>query len=274
MYFRYFFHFDLVTTYTLLVYPRLLMAALSFVNDWSLYRICKSYGLRHEIRLVTLASSYVILVFGSRTFSNTIEMCLVSVLLYVVAECMIHSNTIIYQAEFLSEKYLAASTTVERVKLYKLQSSLPRHSFNKCWLIASICVAGVFNRPTFLFFGMPIVFFWLMRGMGTSRSTTFVDFNLRIGVMVVSAIPTLLLFILVDSLYYGYLSLAEVQQLQIGINNFVVTPLNFIRYNINPENTAQHGKHPKYLHILVNVPLLFNILGGVTICSFFLMVFR
>lgn len=274
MYSRYFFHFDLVTTYSLLVYPRLLMAAFSFVNDWSLYRICKSYGLRHEIRLVTLASSYVILVFGSRTFSNTIEMCLVSALLYIVAECMINSNTIIFKAAFLNDKYLAATSTVERVKLYKLQTSLPPHSFNKCWLIASICVTGVFNRPTFLFFGMPIVFFWLMRGMGMGRSTSFMDFNLRIGVMVVSAIPTLLLFILVDSLYYGYLTLAEVQQMQVGINNFVVTPLNFVRYNIDPENTAQHGRHPMYLHMLVNVPLLFNILGVVTICSFCLMVCR
>lgn len=264
---------ELVTTYTLLVYPRLIMVAFSFINDWSMYRICKSYGLRYELRLLTLASSYVMLVFGSRTLSNTIEMSLCSVLLYIVAECMVHSNTVIFQSEFLQEKYASATSTVEKVKLYKLESSLPRHSFNRCWLISTICVTGCFNRPTFLFFGVPMVFFWLMRGMGT-RSTTFMDFNLRILSIVLTAIPALLLFILVDSLYYGYLSLAEIQHLQVGINNFVVTPLNFIRYNINPENTAQHGVHPKYLHLAVNIPLLYNILGIVSICSFGLMIYR
>lgn len=105
MYTRYFFQIELVTSYTLLVYPRLIMVALSFVNDWSLYRICKSYGLRYELRLLTLASSYVMLVFGSRTLSNTIEMSLCSALLYIVAECMVHSNTVIFQSEFLQEKY-------------------------------------------------------------------------------------------------------------------------------------------------------------------------
>lgn len=273
MYLRYYLQIDIRTTYILLVYPRLLMAALSFVNDWSLYRICKSYGLKYEIRLVTLASSYVMLVFGSRTFSNTIEMCLCSFLLYLVAECMMHTNTIIFQAEVLAQKYAEATTTVEKVKLYKIRASLPSHSLHKCTLIATICVVGFFNRPTFLCFGIPIVFFWMLRGLGT-RTTTFMDFNIRILLFVLSAVPALLFFILVDSLYYGYLTLSEIHTFQVGINNFVFTPLNFIKYNIDPENTGQHGIHPKYLHVLVNIPLLYNILGVVAIASFGMMIYR
>lgn len=223
--------------------------------------------------MITMASSFVMLVFGSRTFSNTIEMGLCSVLLYVVADTMVHSNTVIFQTDFLQEKYDTAETTVEKVKLYKMKSSLPHHSFNNCWLVSTICVIGVFNRPTFLFFGMPIVFFWLLRGMGT-KTISFMDFNLRMTALVLTAIPSLLFFILMDSLYFGYLSLSEVHLLDIGINNFVVTPLNFIRYNIDPQNTAQHGVHPKYLHILVNIPLLYNVLGVVAIFSFATMIYR
>lgn len=273
IYVRYYLQIDLRTSYALLVFPRLIMVLFSFVNDWSLFRICKSYGVNYEIRMVALASSFVMLVFGSRTFSNTIEMGLCSVLLYLVADTMVHSNTVIFQTDFLQEKYDTAKTTVEKVKLYKMMSSLPHHSFNKCWLISTICVVGVFNRPTFLFFGMPIVFFWLFRGMGT-RTISFMDYNLRMTALVLSAVPSLLFFIVMDSLYFGYLSLYDVHVLDIGINNFVVTPLNFIRYNIDPQNTAQHGIHPKYLHILINIPLLYNILGVVSILSFVSMIYR
>lgn len=56
----------------------------------------------------------------------------------------------------------------------------------------------------------------------------------------------LLLFILVDSSFNVYLWLTEIQHLQVGIKNFVVSQLNFIRYKIDAENTAEYGIiHPK-----------------------------
>lgn len=273
LYARHYLRIDLRTSYALLVFPRLIMVLISFVNDWSMLKICKSYSVNYEMRMVALASSFVLLVFGSRTFSNTIEMGLCSVLLYIVADTMVHSNTVIFQMDFLQEKYDAAESTVEKVKLYKMKTSLPSHSFNKCLLVSTMCVVGVFNRPTSLFFGMPIVFFWLMRGMGT-RSISFLDFFLRMTALVVYALPSLAFFIVMDSLYFGYLHMSDIHVLDIGMHNFVVTPLNFVRYNINPENTAQHGIHPKYLHALVNIPLLFNILGVVSLLSFISMVYQ
>ncbi|KAF6017619.1 hypothetical protein EB796_024100 [Bugula neritina] len=41
-------------------------------------------------------------------------------------------------------------------------------------------------------------------------------------------------------------------------DQFVVSPLNFLLYNRNSENLSEHGLHPRYLHILVNLPLLFG----------------
>uniref|UniRef100_A0A182TH70 Mannosyltransferase n=1 Tax=Anopheles melas TaxID=34690 RepID=A0A182TH70_9DIPT len=273
MYSNYYLGINLRGSYVTLVFPRLLMVALSFVNDWSLYRICRSYGLQYQFRLLTLASSYVMLVYATHTFSNSIEMALCSLLLYTVSDCMIHSNTVIYQREFLEEKYRKAQRTVEKVRFYKLKMSLPSHSLNRCVLMATLCVAGVFNRPTFLLFGMPLVFHWLLRGMGT-KTVSFADFNLRIMIFVLSAIPSLVLFIVIDSIYYGYLTMAEIERQELGINNFVVTPVNFIRYNIIAENTAQHGVHPLYTHVLVNVPLLYNVLGVLAIFSLLFMIYR
>lgn len=273
LYVKHFLDIDLRTTYALLIIPRLVMCIISFINDWSLYKVCLSYGLKYDIRLLALGSSFVVLVFGSRTFSNTIEMALTSLLLYLVAECMVHSNTVIFQSEYLDDRYKEATTTVEKVKVYKLKSALPSHIYNKCIYISTLCVIGFFNRPTFVLFGMPIVFFWLLRGLGT-KSVTFVHFNLRVFSFVACAIPTICLSIIVDSIYYGLLTMSDVEYMQISINNFVVTPLNFVRYNIDPQNTGKHGVHPRYLHLLVNIPLLYNILGITAVLSICSMVYR
>lgn len=273
MYTRYFLGINLRGSYVMLVFPRLIMVALSFVNDWSLAQICKAYGLQSQFRLLTLASSYVMLVYSIRTFTNSIEMALCSLLLYIVSDCMIHSNTVIYQQEFLDEKYQKEKKLVEKVKLYKLRQSLPSHSLNRCVLMSTLCVAGVFNRPTFLLFGLPLVFHWLLRGLGTKKAS-LKDFNIRIFTFVLSGIPALLLFILGDSFYYGYLTMPEIEHLDVTINNFVVTPLNFVRYNINPNNTGGHGAHPFYLHLAINVPLLYNVLGVIALASFGVMMYR
>lgn len=272
-YVRYYTGFEICTPYVVFVLPRLIMCLISFVNDWSLFRTCTAYGLHYDIRLLALASSFVVIVFGTRTFSNSIEMALCSLLLYIVADCMVHTNSVIFQREFLDEKYKQSQTTLEKVKVYKMRAVLPSYTINKCAIVSTIFVAGCFNRPTFLFFGMPIVFFWMLRGLGT-KNVTFVDFNLRFFSLIACGIPVLMLFIVVDSLYYGFLTPSDIDYLEISINNFVVTPLNFVRYNIDSSNTAVHGVHPKYLHLLVNIPLLFNVLGIITIFSFFHMVFR
>ncbi|CAK1540301.1 unnamed protein product [Leptosia nina] len=74
--------------------------------------------------------------------------------------------------------------------------------------------------------------------------------------------------------YYGYLTLADVESLQISWNNWVVTPLNFLRYNIDLGNLTEHGIHPRWLHIAVNVPLLFNVLGFLAACAVILNIYR
>lgn len=273
LYVRHYIGWELCTPYSIFILPRLIMCLISFVNDWSIYRTCTSYGLRFDIRLLALASSYVVIVFATRTFSNSVEMALCSYLLYVVTESMKQTNKVIFQREYLDAKYEAAATTIEKVKWHKIRMALPSIRMNQCALVSTIFVVGCFNRPTFLFFAMPIVFFWMVRGLG-SKSVSFVDFDLRFFSLLGCGIPLVMIFITVDSIYYGFLTMPDIDRFDVSINSFVVTPLNFIRYNINPSNTAAHGAHPKYLHLLVNIPLLFNVLGIAAIASFLHMLFR
>lgn len=270
---KYYLNIDLRTPYYLLVIPRLFICFLSLINDYCLYKICLLYGQNFRNRLKIFASSYVVFVYCTRSFSNTFEMIFFSILLLLVAECMLKSDNIIYHNEFLREKYKQATTPVERVKLFKLKTHLPGHSMNKVITIATIVVVGIFNRPTFVIFAFPPIFFWLQRGLG-SKVVGFKDFHYRIFALIMCGIPTLLLLIIVDSLYYGYLTSAEVESLKISLDNWVVTPLNFLRYNLDHRNLAEHGLHPWWLHFAVNVPLLFNVLGIMAMIMFTVNIYR
>ncbi|XP_053996201.1 GPI mannosyltransferase 4 isoform X2 [Hylaeus anthracinus] len=266
-YTRFYFGISLKSPYFLVLFPRLLVCILSFVSDYCLYRICYMYGQNYKIRLITYASSYVMLVYATRTFSNAIELILMALLLYYISYCMAYSEKVVIQSDYLKDKYNKAKNGVERVKYYKLKASLPSHSLNHCFKIATITVIGIFNRPTFIAFALSPIFFWLQRGLG-SKSVGFGDFHIRIFTFIAYGIPTAIMFILVDSFYFGYLTMAEIGNLDISINNFVVTPLNFFKYNANTKNLQNHGLHPYYVHFLINVPLLYNVLGVIGLLTF------
>lgn len=268
------FDINIVTPYTLLIIPRLACCLLSFVTDLCVYRICLIYGQNYRARLMTLASSYVMLVYGTRTFSNSVEMTLSSFLIYLVASCMSKSDLIIYQEEYLRNCYNQADNIKDRVKYHRQRLSLPWHTFSHVFYIATITVLGIFNRPTFFAFAFPPLFFWLLRGMG-SQFVGIADFNARMIVLVICALPSLCIMILIDSFYYGRITLFEIIYKKINIwSDFVLTPFNFIKYNIDTDNLKNHGLHPKITHFLVNVPLLYNILGIYGLLAFLHILYR
>ena len=58
---------------------------------------------------------------------------------------------------------------------------------------------------------------------------------------------TLLAFVCADSAYFVSPARTSVVEL---------TPLNFLRYNLLPSNLAEHGVHPRWLHLVVNLPMV------------------
>ena len=62
------------------------------------FSICCKYGMTTEPSMVLLASSFVMMVFGSRTFSNMIETVLFSLLLKVVVTEMLDAEKVSYSA--------------------------------------------------------------------------------------------------------------------------------------------------------------------------------
>lgn len=70
--------------------------------------------------------------------------------------------------------------------------------------------------------------------------------------LLLSALLTTVVAIILDTAFYTkhQVSWADI------VFNPVITPLNNLLYNISPDNLAQHGLHPWYQHLLVNIPLL------------------
>lgn len=256
---KHFLQTTIITPYFLLVIPRFAMCLCTFITDYTLFKLCVNNNEKYKSRILILATSYVILIYGTRTFSNTFELVFFSILLYYVADSMTFSTILIKQQEYLNKRYEKSKTNLERAKIHKLRMLLSPYSLRNCLQISTITVVGFFNRPTFLAFAVCPVFFWLYRGIGF-KSVASMQFHYRIFFLLLSSIPTIILFIIIDSFYYGYLSLAEIEFFTVNINNFVFTPLNFLKYNVDKKNLEIHGLHPHYLHLTVNLPLLFNIL--------------
>ena len=254
------FDISVIIPYFLLVTPRLLMCILSLICDYSLYKICLVNNENYRSKLLILASSYVMLIYGSRTFSNTIELILFSCLLYFVAESMIFSNVVIKQQEYLTKRYNNSKKTTDKARFHKLRLFLIPHNYRNVFIISNIVALGFFNRPTFLVYAVCPLFFWTYRGLGF-KSVTGIQFHVRLFLLLASALPLVLIFVIIDSFYFAYITLGEVTMLDISIENFVFPAFNFIKYNMNEENLKKHGLHPKYLHVLVNLPLLYNILA-------------
>ena len=149
--------------------------------------------------------------------------------------------------------------------------------------ISLILVVGIFNRPTFpIFVAVPCAVFMLCdrshhKSYGSwIKTCIFKVFKMSAWVSVSSII-----IILCDSFYYGSISTKDFDHLLQNVNYLntivmkaTVAPLNFFKYNVNPENLAEHGLHSRFQHLLVNTPLLFGILAVFPIFSICKLVYK
>lgn len=124
---------------------------------------------------------------------------------------------------------------IEAESLTKLSSQSPFNRHYDSALLGIIVVLGVFNRPTFMAF-------LLLPGISLLKHFyrfpfSFVSFAISMTVACAGCI-------FVDTLLYG------------SHDEWVITPWNFIRYNLDSNNLALHGVHSRATHLLVNLPQL------------------
>ncbi|KAI7869953.1 Alg9-like mannosyltransferase family-domain-containing protein [Spinellus fusiger] len=217
-----------MSTFTLFMVERTACFVLSLVIDFSVIRLYTAMKKDYSMPLLVLATSQVMLVYYTRPFSNSVE---------AVVLCL---SLCAYVTFSVNASLLAAFT------------------------LGSLLCLGVFTRITFVLYGFPlgVAFLW-------SASKSVVGLGCSFA----------------DSVYYGALQMTVDNQPLVSMSqwmdlllnpsfllsmkmkgNLLLTPLNNMLYNVNIDNLELHGLHPRYLHLLVNFPMLF---GPLAIASVF-----
>jgi phosphatidylinositol glycan class Z len=187
-----------------------LMFTLSFVlEDWALLELVHSRKHR-TIAVILTASSYVTWSYQTHTFSNSVETLLV----------------------------LWSLVLIQRII-----SKRERSSALICFVLAFLCVLGVFNRITF-----PA--YLLVPGLRlfphfTRNPLSFIYLGLFGSMFAFLAVT-------IDTSYYRPSTTTFLEV----IRDPIITPLNNLLYNYAPENLAKHGLHPFYQHFVANLPQL------------------
>jgi GPI mannosyltransferase 4 len=194
--------------------------------DWAVYRLAGEAHCRSAVLLY--ASSYVTWTFQTHTFSNSIEAVLVSCSLVTI----------------LKFKHTRVSTTkLDLINL--LQAKVSWAAF----ALGILCSLGVFFRitfPAFLFPAMISCIPDLLR-----RYTPLSDpLMIRPQKLILPGLSFFLgsfVSISADTYYFSPVPC---------YSRPVITPWSNFKYNVNALNLAEHGLHPPWTHLLVNLPCL------------------
>ena len=152
--------------------------------------------------------------------------------------------TLVFLARTFSN---VCETIIFSLFLWKAVSQISKKDFNDglgstTVLLTLMATFGFFIRPTLIFFvafgSIAYVFICFRNGKILSQA-------LLAGL---TLIITSFSIICLDSMYFS-----QGEQFK-----FSITPLNMIKYNLDEANLQMHGEHPRYLHFLVNLPLLFG----------------
>lgn len=104
------------------------------------------------------------------------------------------------------------------------------------------------TRITFLAFVLPIMLSTGLHSVHLASRHGY--FSLRHWVQLILAplciaMGVLVIIVAIDTVYFR----GKMAQI-------VVTPYNNLLYNLSPENLAEHGLHPRWLHAVVNLPMV------------------
>ncbi|CAD5124588.1 DgyrCDS12861 [Dimorphilus gyrociliatus] len=127
---------------------------------------------------------------------------------------------------------------------------------------------GFYNRATFIIFALMPFVIWLTSDDFHNMKELWEKSAPKLLSTIFSGVLTSLCISLLDTYYYkGLTPLDLIARLiangfyQVIIGDMVNVPLNFITYNVQPTNLAEHGIHPRLTHFFGNTTLLYNVLA-------------
>ncbi|KIJ07508.1 glycosyltransferase family 22 protein [Paxillus involutus ATCC 200175] len=220
---------------------RLAFLNLSMLLDYSLLSLISSPA-HQRLGLLLLASSYVMHTFQVRPFSNSLESVLVALCLVLFQRIVVDGLT-----PLNGGGKDADDSASKRGRTFK----------RDLHLLAILGVVGTFTRPTFLAFALPIAYQVLL-------------FSCRVAGSPIRAVALLLPPLCSAALAASGFIVADTYYFRGNFSNPVITPYNFVQYNLSAENLADHGLHPRWLHLSVNLPMMVGPgLLWFTLCSIY-----
>lgn len=284
-----------IQTHTLIYYPRIFMSFFTIIIDFCLLKIAELCDLDIASILVTFASSYIAIVYLTRTFSNSIETIFFTLLICFILKSI--KSQYVLNDKFLVATDSSASSSSDKKSTNKIKNiigsnnseitdTLIKNQLNSATnepsattgikrlrlfdiykfndmgnLIGVVVCMGVFNRPTFIIYSAVPVAYWLLYGLENCNylSQAFMFIWRRFLSLIRFALPVAFLLVLFDTIYFYQVdSIKKFQTIILKERRFIITPYNFFVYNSNSNNLKEHGEHPFYQH-LINCFLLFGI---------------
>ncbi|CAH1779404.1 unnamed protein product [Owenia fusiformis] len=245
---------DVITTMNMVRASRIMTLFLSFLCDIMLYKIAKMLSLPAAKCIVLFASSYVTLIYYTHTFSNTIEAFLYTAFLYFVI-----SSLKLREASKAKDK--KENTEDDKAGEEKVNTIA----------LSSIIVFGIFNRPTFIVFAIVPFLYWMCCDLLPWRRESIFKMLHRCWQCFPGVLYATMTVILFDSYYYGtFHGIPAKGILHVKMTDFTITPLNFLKYNLDAKNLAKHGIHPRWSHLVINLVLLFGTMDlTIKFCFFY-----
>lgn len=192
------------------------------IEDMCIHRLLPTKPERIKGLFYTL-TSYITLVHQSHCFSNSIETWLILI-------CVLIINDLRF---------------IQELNVPELQNQTQYQRLFWFGVLASI---GIFNRITFpAFLALPA--FYLIKYLWQNKMST-------VFCLLGFIVPTIT-FILIDTFEFNG-SIYAVLNHPFDLSSYVIAPLNNLIYNSKIENLSNHGIHPYYTHLLVNLPQIFG----------------
>nr|XP_002125899.1 GPI mannosyltransferase 4-like isoform X1 [Ciona intestinalis]XP_009862198.1 GPI mannosyltransferase 4-like isoform X2 [Ciona intestinalis] len=238
-------HQNVITPYTMLLAPRLWMTTLSFIVDALIYRLAvKCYNgnaVNANVAVNLFATSYVCFAYCTRTFSNSVDLIFLAILLNLVAEP-------------IGKEHNVKNLLDINIKGY---------------FIATIIFTSFHIRPSSMSFAAFPVIMWVFQNVSLSNNKavfkSIIDTFLRVFSLYPAALVCSVTFAVCDGLYFDQNAVMRFPWDNLNIENLIIwfkslpsTSLNNLKYNLNSSMLEQHGVHPLYTHSLVNMQLLFG----------------
>lgn len=145
--------------------------------------------------------------------------------------------------------------------------------------LGALLAVGIFTRLTFAASAVAVGLGYLvaLRRRWLSTHANFPTIFSSLFALFVGLTVTGALIVVLDTIYFGHCTLSfsyepipisDAVALFLSSPNSwhsfhisfhpIITPYNFLLYNVDPLNLATHGLHPRYLHALVNMPMLYG----------------